>query len=187
MRSSPIDRPGRPVAARQRRRSPEFENDLGCRHAGVRAGRSSAGRHRTRPSATRAWNCPCVRHAGHRRPVPVDHPRSVAAARSWPHTQGRCGNRSVRSSGSSVHARWNPGAPECLPGLRFGSTQSGLPDQISSESSLRPLMASLASEWPLRQTHRAWRAGSHRYNLDCGVGRHSRILGVGVLCDLLLE
>jgi hypothetical protein len=45
---------------------------------------------------------------------------SAAPARSWPHPQRPRGNRSTRRFGLSVHARFAPGAPGCLPRLRFG-------------------------------------------------------------------
>jgi hypothetical protein len=46
-------------------------------------------------------------------------PRSRAPARFLPHPQVPSGKCGMVSSGRSLHGRYAPGAPGCLPGLRF--------------------------------------------------------------------
>jgi hypothetical protein len=45
-------------------------------------------------------------------------PRSQAPARSFPHSHVPSGKCGTVLSGRSFHARYAPGAPGCLPGLR---------------------------------------------------------------------
>jgi hypothetical protein len=56
------------------------------------------------------------------------HPRSMAPSSAAPHSQAPCGKCGTVPSGRSDQARYDPGAPGCLPGLRPPLPRFGLAD-----------------------------------------------------------